>query len=228
MMTSPPAAKRPRLSCNVSGSNSTVLPDGPDPNNVVSSPTTVSSDDVVSSSRPTPTAETSSFSTNENNLVFTTDTPPISDNMDTTLCVISNKKEKYSKHEILQALKDLVRWAANNNREFYNESLELAGIARILKFLMVPKNMSDMEYINLICTVIASCTYIGTIGNRDIAEVMANKFIDRGGVHTMLLSDDEYTGGNDDKELLAVNSIREVLGNVVSNRTAFDDIEKNK
>ena len=79
-MTSPSAAKRPRLSCNDSGSD--VLPDDPDPDPVVSH---VSPDDVVY--RHSSSIQTIFF-------FFTTDTLPTPDNIDTTLCFISNKEEK--------------------------------------------------------------------------------------------------------------------------------------
>jgi hypothetical protein len=235
-MNHPPDAKRPRVSYRGSGTGSnSAASDGPDYDydsnpdpNPDPDPDPAVSPDAVSSSRPTP-AETSSSSSSTNNHVFTNDTPSTSDNIDTALCVISDKQKKYSKHEILQALKDLVRWADDDNREFYIEFLELGGMSRILNFLMVPSNMSDMDYVHLICSVIAYCTYIGPNGeNMDIAQVMARKFVERGGVHTMLLANEEYNGENDNKKLRAVYIIWKVLRNVVFKKSAFDNIEKDK
>jgi hypothetical protein len=97
------------------------------------------------------------------NLVLTKDTPPTSDNIESALQKIGDTK-KCSNNEIQQALKDLNRWVnpkSNNRRGFYNEFLELAGISRVLKFLMVPSNMSDMDYVHLVGMLIARCAHGG-------------------------------------------------------------------
>jgi hypothetical protein len=60
-------------------------------------------------------------------------------------------------------LKDLFRWTAwdnanNRRREFFTEFLELGGISRVLKFLMIPTNMSNMEYVKLFAEFILGTT----------------------------------------------------------------------
>jgi hypothetical protein len=165
------------------------------------------------------------------NLVFTNNTPPTSGNIEYALHKIGDAKNAYTKHEILQALNDLNGWAhhSNNPREFCNEFFELAGISRILKFLMVPSNMGDMEYVHLVGCTISNCIYRGQNDeNRDTAERMAKKFVERGGVHTMLLANEDYSGGSESNTLMSVDSIWVVLGNVFSQKTVFDDIDKVK
>jgi hypothetical protein len=216
MTTNPPEAKRPRLSINRSDS-------GSHSNSAASShphPVVSVSPDTASSSQLPPV-----------NLVFTDDTPPTSDNIESALHKIGDTKNHYTKHEILQALKDLERWANDDNdrRVFCTEFLELGGTSRILKFLMVPTNISDMEYVSIFSCIIMGFTYPGQNGeNIDIALVMAKKFVERGGVHTMLLANEKYTGGNDDKKLRAVSSIWAVLENIGYHRVAFDELEKDK
>jgi hypothetical protein len=157
-------------------------------------------------------------------------TPPTSGNIESALHTIGDTKNTNTKHEILQGLKDLNRWAhpSNNHHEFYIEFLELAGISRVLKFLMVPSNMSDMEYVFSACNIIIRCTLEPNDLNIDIALVMGKKFVERGGIHTMLLLNEEYRGGNDHDKLNAVYSIWAVLNNVIYHRTEFDDIDKDK
>ena len=207
-MTNPPKAKRARLSTD--NIRSSVCPDA-----------TVSSSHI-------PSAELSS----PFNLVFTNDTPPTSDNIESALSVVSDKQKRYTNHEILQALKDLVRWAARANdrhREFCNEFLELGGISRVLKFLMVPSNMSNMEYVKLVSRIIRSCSYVGHNGDDDdIAQVMAKKFVERGGIHTLLLANEEYAGGSNSIQLKAVKSIWAALTSMIANKTAFDEVKKEK
>jgi hypothetical protein len=219
-MTNPPKAKRARLSFSCNHINASAATDDTRP--------IVCPDAAVSSSHTTPSAELSS----PFNLVFTNDTPPTSDNIESALSVVSDRKKKYTNREILQALKDLVRWAARANdlhREFCNEFLELGGISRILKFLMIPSNMSNMEYVKLDCIIIRGCSYVGQYGeDDDIAQVMAKKFVEKGGIHTLLLSNEEYTGGSNSFKLKAVESIWVALTSMISNKTAFDGIKKDK
>ena len=207
-MTNPPAAKRPHLSCTTDD-----LPD----------PVESASPDIVSSSRQPESASSI-------NLVFTYNTPPTSDNIEFALHTIGDTKNTNTKHEILQALKDLNRWAKSSNHLFYNEFLELAGISRVLKFLMMPSNMSDMEYVFFACSIIIWFTRSRGPNDLDIdiAQVMGKKFIERGGIHTMLLANEEYSGGNDRNELRAVYSIWAVLNNVIYHSTEFDYIDKDK
>ncbi|OEU21040.1 hypothetical protein FRACYDRAFT_234668 [Fragilariopsis cylindrus CCMP1102] len=163
------------------------------------------------------------------NLVFTCDTPPTSDNIEFALHTIGDTKNTNTKHDILQALQDLNRWARNNNHLFFNEFLELAGISRVLKFLMIPSNMSDMKYVFSACTIIINCTRGPNSDlDIDIAQVMGRKFIERGGIHTMLLANEEYSGGNDRNELSAVHSIWAVLNNVINYNAELDYIDKDK
>lgn len=187
-MTNPPAAKRPHLSCTTDD-----LPD----------PVESASPDIVSSSRQPESASSI-------NLVFTCNTPPTSDNIEFALHTIGDTKNTNTKHEILQSLQDLNRWAKNSNHIFYNEFLELAGISRVLKFLMMPSNISDTKHVFSACTIIINCTRGPNSDlDIDIAQVMRKKFIERGGIHTMLLANEEYSGGNDRNELRAVYSILE-------------------
>ena len=167
------------------------------------------------------------------NLVFTNDTPPTSDNIESALSVVSDKKKRYTNHEILQALKDLFRWAAMANdrrRIFCNEFLELGGISRVLKFLMVPSNMSNMEYVKFVSRIIIRiCSRAVQNGeDDDIAQVMAKKCAERDGIHTLLLANEEYSGGSNSIQLKAVESIWAALSSVISNTTAFDEVKKDK
>jgi hypothetical protein len=57
---------------------------------------------------------------------------------------------------------------------------------------------------------------------------MAKKFVERGGVHIMLLANEEYTGGSNIMKLEAVESIWAALTNVISKKTAFNVIKKDK
>lgn len=237
----PPEAKRPRLSSGGGGGGANTS----DGTNFIASdipPRPDHADCVVSSSRLTTSSTDTDINTNVNvnvtattNLaVFTYNTPPNSDNIEFALHTIGDttkkKKNPYTKHIVLQSLQDLIRWSASLDREFYSEFFELAGISRIVKFLMVPSNMRDMDYVYLACRIIVSCTCIGPNGeNMDIAQVMAKKFIERGGVHIMLLANEEYDGSSGDKELRALYYIWLVLYNVVSNRTtALDEIERDQ
>jgi hypothetical protein len=54
---------------------------------------------------------------------------------------------------------------------------------------------------------------------------MAKKFVERGGIHTMLLAKG-YTGGSDAIKLKAVYSIWHAIGNISCHKTSFDEIEK--
>lgn len=185
-------------------------------------PLNSASPDIVSSTRqPEPASSI--------NLVSTCNTPPTSDNIEFALHTIGDTKNTNTKHETIQALKDLNRWAKNNSHIFNNEFLELAGISRVLKFLMMPSNMSDMKYVISACTIIIWCTR-GLSNDRDIdiAQVIGRKFVERGGIHTMLLANEEYGGGNDRNELRAVHSIWAVLNNVIYYNTEFDYIDKDK
>ena len=203
-MTNPPAAKRPHLSCTTDD-----LPD----------PVESASPDIVSSSR-------QPESVSSINLVFTYKTPPTSDNIEFALHTIGDTKN--TKHETIQALKALNGWARNNNHIFYNEFLELAGISRVLKFLMMPVNICVMRYVFSACTIIIWCTCGPNDLDIDTGQVMGRKFIERGGIHTMLLANEEYSGGNDRNVLGAVYSIWAVLNNVIYHSTEFDYIDKDK
>jgi hypothetical protein len=223
-MTNSPEAKRPCLwtNCSGSGSGSNFFRH----DSVVS----ISPDDTASLTQPNPAP--ADLSSSVVSLFLTDNTSSTSDNIESALHKIGGTK-KYTTNEIIKALKDLYRWASDDNdrRVFCNEFLELGGISRILKFLMVPSNMSYMEYANLVGAIISNCTYPGQNGEYiDIALVMAKKFAERGAIHTMLLAraKEEYTGGSDAMKLRAVYSIWHAIGNISCHKTAFDEIEKDK
>jgi hypothetical protein len=110
-MTNSPEAKRSRLSTNRSGSGSgsnSAAADGPRHDSVAS----VSPDDDASSTQPPPTPD--DLSSSVINLFLTDDTPSTSDNIESALHKIGGTK-KYTIDKIVQALKDLYRWARGDN-----------------------------------------------------------------------------------------------------------------
>ncbi|OEU07380.1 hypothetical protein FRACYDRAFT_251186 [Fragilariopsis cylindrus CCMP1102] len=191
----------------------------------------VSPDTAISLSQPPPDAELFSRIT-----LYTNDTIPSSDNIEFALSVVSDKntRKKYTDHEIVQVLHDLVRWVspsnnANDHRIICKEFLDLGGISRVLKFLMVPSNMNDMEYVKFVCMILAHCAHKGNNGeDNDIAIEMAKKFVERGGIHTMLLANEEYNGGGDDIQLKAVKYIWATLTKILSHKIVLYELEKDK
>ena len=263
-MTDPPEAKRPRLSRSGSGSNPAAASGNPhpvvsildasddshpaaspdvspdaasdDPHPAVSPDAAsddlhpvVSPDAAVSLSQPPSDAWLFSRIT-----LYTNDTIPSSDNIEFALSVVSDRKKKYTDHEILQVLHDLTRWVsprnnANDRGEICKEFFELGGFSRVLKFLMVPSNMNDMEYVKFVCMILAHCAHKGDNGeDDDIAIEMAKKFAERGGIHTMLLANEEYNGGGDDIQLKAIQCIWATLTNVLSHKIVLNELEKDK
>ena len=209
----PSESKRPRLARNCNRGNSTLSNNDPRP------------DTPVSSSRQPPPPVVV-------DLIFTYDTSPTSNNIESALCVISDVNKRYTNHEILQALTGILRWSyANNNaidrRGFLNEFLELAGLARVLKFLLMPNNICDTDYVEFIGKIIGNCTDPApNYENLDITQLMAKKFVEKDGILTMLLANEEYNGGSNSRELQAVYSIWAALGNVFDyDADAIDEIK---
>jgi len=200
MATNPPNAKRPRLSPSCKNSNSTST----DPVVPLAVPDTVSS-----LSQLPPVA-----------LSFNKDSPPTSDNIDSALHTIGVKK-KYTDHEVTQSLRDLARWAFAdiNNQVFKKEFMEFGGIPRLLNFFNVSSNMANMDYVNHVASIITWCTYNGNNGDTiDVVEVMTKKFMERDVIYSMLLANEEYTGGNDPQELRAIYSLWNAFGNIAGNK----------
>jgi hypothetical protein len=182
-------------------------------------PDAASSSDLQPTRLPAPEPAPSNF-------VLTSDTPPSSDNIKSALRVISSEtKNKRDPNRVLQALSDLSRWAISQDRFFLNEFYDLSGIPRTLKFLLKDYNMADMVYLKYVGTIIGGCTYFGKNKvNLDIAEKMANTFIEKDGVVTMLLANEEYTGENNNyTKLRAVFSIWAALTNVVGRGQLNED-----
>ena len=76
--------------------------------------------------------------------------------------------------------------------------------------------MANMERVNIVANIIALCTFEGDNGDtNDISKVMVEKFIERDVLYSMLLANEEYTGGNDCQELRAIYSIWNAFGNIV-------------
>ena len=202
MTTNPSNTKRPRLSRSCKNSNNTSIDLG----------VPLAVPDTVSSLSQLPPMALS--------LSFNNDAPPTSDNIDSALHTIGVKK-KYTDHEVSQSLRDLERWAfADINQEFKKEFMELGGIPRLLKFFNVSSNMADMERVDLVANIIALCTSYGYEDNGDTIDIvgrMTEIFIERDVIHSMLLANEEYTGGNDSQELMAVCSIWNAFGNIVYN-----------
>jgi hypothetical protein len=157
------------------------------------------------------------------------------DGIESALCIVSDTKQKYTRYEILKALKDLRRWGRSNNRwDVFKELSELGGIPRLLKFLTTGKaRMFDTEYIYLVSSIISSCTFIGNNirnhNNEVVGEIVARKFVERGGISTMLRANHNvYRGGSKLSALKALDSIWASLGNVISRKTVLDKIEKDQ
>jgi len=233
-LTNPSSAKRPRLFRRSSSNNivsssrqalQTTTPH-PSPGTIVSSSS--------SSTKPLQSRDDNqlSITTVDDDRVFKKELPPTSDNIESALCIISDTNKKYTKHEILKSLKNLRRWAKSDDRySFCNELLDLGGIPRFLKFLETGNAMSDSDYICLVSSIISSCTFIRT-GNsspvyEEIGEKIARKFVERGGILTMLQANREfYRGGSKVSSMKALDCIWASIGNIISRKTVLDDIEK--
>jgi hypothetical protein len=87
--------------------------------------------------------------------------------------LLATKKKKYTNHEILQALEGSCQMGGKSNWGtiliivVVNFFPELGGASRMLKFLMVPSNMHNMEYVKLVGEIIFSCAYGGKNGEDD-------------------------------------------------------------
>jgi len=169
--------------------------------------------------------------------------PATSDNIESALCIISDTKNKYTRHEIVQALRDLRRWSQSETDRcsFCNELLDLGGIPRFLKFLTSTEAVADTEYVCLVSSIISSCTFIrnttteqhGYGESRDnnrsdeIGEKIARKCIDRGGIQAMLGANHKiYRGGSDVRTLKALDCIWAGIGNILSRKAVLDDMKK--
>jgi hypothetical protein len=155
--------------------------------------------------------------------------------IESALCITSDTKQKYTRCEIVQALKDLRRWGRSNNRwGVFKELLELGGIPRLLEFLTTCNaRMFDTEYIYLVSSIISSCTFIGNNirnhNNEVVGEIVARNFVERDGISTMLrVNHNVYRGGSNLSTLKAIDSIWASLGNVISRKTVLDEIEKDQ
>jgi hypothetical protein len=240
--TDPPEAKKLRLSAGpcpdpvISGTHcpERVVSDDIVPSCVWSTSNPIRPDQVASDSIRPDAASSSDLQPTRlpapepapSNFVLTSDTPPSSDNIKSALRVISSKtKNKRDPNRVLQALDDLSRWAISNDRFFLNEFYDLSGIPRTLKFLMKDYNMADMVYLRYVGMIIMGSTYSGKDKeNLDIAVKMANTFIEKDGVVTMLLANEEYTGENNNyTKLRAVFSIWAALTNVVGTGQLNED-----
>jgi hypothetical protein len=130
----------------------------------------LSLDAVISSSQPPPPdAELST----PINLAFTNDTTPTSDNIESALSVVSDKKEEIYKPRNFTSLERSCQMGGKSNWGtiliivVVNFFPELGGASRMLKFLMVPSNMHNMEYVKLVGEIIFSCAYGGKNGEDD-------------------------------------------------------------
>ena len=157
------------------------------------------------------------------------------DGIDSVLCIISDTKQKYTRDETVQVLKDLRRRGRSNNRwDVFKELSELGGIPRLLKFLTTGNaRMFDTEYIYLVSSIISSCTFIGNNirnhNNEVVGEIVAREFVERDGISTMLRANHNvYRGGSKLSTMKALDSIWASLGNVISRKNVLDEIEKDQ
>jgi len=238
-LTNPSSAKRPRLFRRISSTNlravKTTASASPAPGGTVvtsfssfssSSPKPLQSrDDNQLSLRPTEDID-------NDRVVFKKELQATSDNIESALCIISDMNKKYTKPEIMASLKNLRRWAKSDDRySFCNELLDLGGIPRFIKFLETGNAMADPDYICLVSSIISSCTFIRT-GNsspvyEEIGEKIARKFVERGGILTMLQANREfYRGGSKVSTMKALDCIWASIGNIISRKSVLDDIEK--
>jgi len=241
-LTNPSSAKRPRLFRRFSSTNLVSLSRQQGGKTTAASPapggTVVTSLSSLSSSpQPLQSRDENQLSIRptedeDDRVVFKKELPATSDNIESALCIISDMNKKYTKQEILKSLKNLRRWAKSDDRySFCNELLDLGGIPRFIKFLETGNAMADSDYICLVSSIISSCTFIRT-GNsspvyEEIGEKIARKFVERGGVLTMLQANREfYRGGSKVSTMKALDSIWASIGNIISRKSVLDDIEK--
>jgi hypothetical protein len=139
--------------------------------------------------------------------------------------------DRYSRHEKLQTLKYVYKWA-HNGVDFLKLFHACGGISSLLNFLI--KTMYDgncvganrMECIEYVALIIGDATSLEENNvNEDIAKKVVTSIMECDGINPLIAAaSEEYSGGDDVPQLNALDSVWYALRNISSEMDEMKDL----
>ena len=126
--------------------------------------------------------------------------------------------ERYSQEEAFQTMKILYKWTKSYDGTFSERFFDMGGPIKVLTYL--EKNMDRSERLTVVAGVIARITYPGpNKENENICKEITKVLVKRDVIRLLLSADEEYVGGSNMSELIALRNVWNALMNV----TAYTD-----